>query len=126
MRIAAFVLSLIFSLVVLFGSFFAGCSAAFSEVVGETEGAESFAIAGGGAFLMAILGIMGSALVFKHPKASGVLLIIVAFFLILIGVGTIYKDMGVFGAIIGLAAIFAFAGSKKKSTTKEIDRDVMG
>jgi len=52
MRIAAFVLGLIFSLVVLFGSFFAGCSAAFGEAVGETEGAESFAIAGGVAFLM--------------------------------------------------------------------------
>ena len=119
MRIAAFVLGLIFSLVVLFGSFFAGCSAAFGEAVGETEGAESFAIAGGVAFLMAILGIVGSALAFKHPKASGVLLIIAAFFLIIIGVTTLYKDMGVFGAIIALAAIFAFAGSKKKSTIKE-------
>ena len=119
MRVAAFVLGLILSLVVLFGGLFAASSSILGEVVGDTEGAESLSIAGGGAFFMAILGIVGSALAFKHPKASGVLLIIVAFFLILIGVGTIYKDMGVFGAIIGLAAIFAFAGSKKKSTIKE-------
>ena len=117
MIIAAFVLGLIFSLVVLFVAFVAGFLSAL--------GAESLSIAGGGAFFMAILGIVGSALAFKHPKASGVLLIIAAFFLIIIGVTTLYKDMGVFGAIIALAAIFAFAGSKKKSTIKEIDRDVM-
>jgi len=85
MRITAFVLGLIFSLMVLLG----------------------------GAFFMAILGIVGSTLVFKHPKASGVLLIIAAF----LGVGT---PMGVFGMVIGLAAIFAFAGSKKKSTIKDL------
>jgi len=75
---------------------------------------------------MAIFGIIGSALAFKHPKASGVILIIAAFVLINIGVSTPYIGMAIFGAIIALAGIFAFAGSKKKSTTKEIDRDVMG
>ena len=89
-------------------------------------GAESLFVAGSFGFFMAVLGIVGSALALKHPVASGVLLIIVAFSLILIGVETIYKDMGVFGAIIALAGIFAFAGSKKKSTIKKTKRGVMG
>jgi len=112
-RIAAFVLGLIFSLVVLFGSFIAACSSGLGMAVGEAEAAESLSIAAGGALFLAILGIIGSALAFRHPKASGALLIIAAFFLILIGATTIYKDMGVYGAVIGLAGIFAFIGSRR-------------
>ena len=80
MRIAAFVLGLIFSLVVLFGSFIAACSFGLGVAIGEAEAAESFSITAGAGFIMAVLGIVGSALAFKHLKASGVLLIIAAFF----------------------------------------------
>jgi len=111
-RIAAFVLGLIFSIVVLFGSFFAIGLSSLGTLTEDMEFAESFGLAGGGAFLMGILGIIGSSMAFKHPKVSGVLLMIAAFFLILIGVTTLYKDMGVFGAVIGLAGIFAFVGSR--------------
>ena len=119
MRIAAFVLGMIFSFVVLFGSFIAACPFGLGVAIGEVEAAESFSITAGVGFIMAVLGIVGSALALKHPVASGVLLIIAAFFLTL-------TDMGVFGVIIGLAAILAFAGSKEKSTIKKTKRGVMG
>ena len=113
MRIAAFIVGLVLSLVVIGASFFSLLGAGLGTVAGETEMAESFQAAGAAAFLLAIMGIIGAALTFKYRIAPLIILILVAIFLILVGMFTLYKDMAVFGVLFFLPAIFIVFSKKK-------------
>jgi len=108
MQIAGFVFGLILSLIVFGGSFFSACASIIGEAIeADTAEVESLSAASGGAFIFAILGIIGSSLIFNHKKASMIILLITAGGLILVGVSTIYKDMAIFGGLYLIPVIFA-------------------
>ena len=107
-------MGLILSLIVLGASFFSFVVSGLGKVAGKEMAAESLQTAGAAAFLLAILGIIGAALIFKYRIAPALLLFLVAFGLILVGIFTLYKDMAVFGGLFILPAIFAAVSKRKK------------
>jgi len=122
MHIAAFVLGLIASLLLLGQTALAGCGGAFAESLEVPEG-QTLTEAAGIGFVASILGIIGSSLAFRHGIASGILLLI-TFLICLVGaLTTPFKDLGVWGALLLLSAIFAFAGAKRKKSAKEINQE---
>jgi hypothetical protein len=117
MKITAFVLGLVLSLIILGSAFMAGFLSGLGKATNDIQYSQSFTTAGGLGFISAILGLIGSGLVFQHKMASCVLFGIAAFFLIISGATTMYKDMAVFGALLFLPLIFS-AVSKEEGKRK--------
>jgi len=114
MRIVAFVLGLIFSLIVLGASFFSFFASSLGSIANlSASDVESLADAGGYGFLLSILGFIGASLAFKYRAAPAILLLLTAAGLIVVGTYTIHGNMAAFGVIMILPAIFAAASKKK-------------
>jgi len=120
-RIASFVLGLVFSFIVLGASLFSFFASILGAGIGKfTESekiaseAASFLDAGGYGLLLAILGIIGASLTLRYRAAPTILLLLTAVGLILVGTYTLYKDMAVFGGLFILPAIFIAVSKRKK------------
>lgn len=120
MRIAAFVLGLILSLIILGGAFC--CFFASTVITGigsltESEemarDAQDLTNAGGYGLFLAILGIIGASLAFKYRAAPAILLLLTAIGSILVGSYTPHENMIVWGGFLILPAIFAGASRRK-------------
>ena len=115
MRVAAFVIGLIVSLLVLFQSFVAGFAGSFVEAIGEEGAGSSLATGAGVGFWVFLLGIIGTSLVLKFGVAGGVLLLISSALGIAGGATTAYKDLIVWGILLFLAGVFGIAGRQKEA-----------
>jgi len=128
MKIAAFVLGLILSLIILAGAFYCFfASAVTTGIISITESekivtdAQGLANAGGYGLFLAILGITGASLAFKHRIASAILLFLTALGSIAVGIYTPHGNMIVWGGLLFLPTIFA-AVEERKDKEERITR----
>lgn len=120
MKIAAFVLGLILSLIILVGAFYCFFASAVTTGIGSiTESekiitdAQGLANAGGYGLLLAILGITGASLALKYRAAPAILLFLAALGSIAVGIYTPHSNMIVWGGLLFLPTIFAAAEERK-------------
>ncbi|RLG32081.1 hypothetical protein DRN97_08230 [Methanosarcinales archaeon] len=115
MHVAAFVLGLITSFLLLGQTALVGCGIAFVEFL-QSPPPEGPTFMEGAAigFLAFILGIIGSSLAFHHGIASGILLLLTFLICLAGALMTPFISLGLWGALFLLSAIFAFAGAKRK------------
>jgi len=98
MHIAAFVVGLIASFIMLGQSFMASFGGSIASAFEPTNPDVQSLIAGAGiGFFASILGIIGTALAFKYFKASGIILLIAFIFCIIGAITTPFKDLAVWG-----------------------------
>ena len=124
MRIAAFVLGLILSLIILVGAFYCIFASAVTTGISSITESEKMATdtqgltnAGVYGLFLAILGITGASLAFKYRAAPTILLLLTAIGSIFVGIYTPNENMIVWGGLLILAAIFA--GVSKRKANKE-------
>ncbi|HEW91690.1 MAG TPA: hypothetical protein ENF81_04025 [Thermotogaceae bacterium] len=116
MHIAAFVVGLITSLLMLGQSFMVSFGGSVISVFEPTNPDAQSLIAGAGiGFLASILGIIGAALAFKYFKASGIILLIAFIFCIIGATTTYFVDLAVWGSLLLLSSIFSFAENFRKA-----------
>lgn len=120
MKIAAFVLGLILSLIILAGAFYCIFASAVTTGIGNiTESekivadAQGLANAGRYGLFLAILGITGASLALKYRAAPAILLFLAALGSIAVGVYTPHSNMVVWGGLLFLPTIFAVAEERK-------------
>lgn len=120
MKIAAFVLGLILSLIILAGAFYCFFASAVTTGIGSiTESerivtdAQALANAGGYGLFLAILGITGASLALKYRTAPAILLFLTALGSIAVGAYTPHSNMVVWGGLLFLPTVFAALEARK-------------
>jgi len=121
-RIAAFVLGLVASLILFGETVLVSCAGSVAEAF-EAPEAESLNEGAGAGFIAFFLGIIGSALAFRHGIASGILLLLAFLICLVGGLTTHFGDLTIWGFVFLLSGIFAFVGAKKK-VAKSSENDI--
>jgi hypothetical protein len=120
MRVAAFVIALVFSLILLFSSLVTSCAYGFEYSMEPSREIEDELYASGVALISSFLGIIGAAFALKLPMVSSVLLSLCSILLIAVSFDTNSYGWAFFGFILILPAVLELVKGIKKRKSSEI------
>ncbi|TYC03116.1 MAG: hypothetical protein FXF54_01305 [Kosmotoga sp.] len=118
MRVAAFIIALMFSLILLSSSVFMSCSYSIAYSSDRSRDIEDELYASGVALISSFLGIIGAAFALKLPMVSSILLSLCSILLIAVSFDTNSYGWAFFGFILILPAALELAEGIKKRKEK--------
>ncbi|TYC03113.1 MAG: hypothetical protein FXF54_01285 [Kosmotoga sp.] len=121
MRVAAFVIALVFSLILLSSSVFMSCSYGIVYSSERSRDIEDKLYASGVALISSFLGIIGAAFALKLPMVSSILLSLCSILLIAVSFDTASYVWAIFWFILILPVVFGLAEAIKKRKESRIN-----